>query len=279
MKGRNEDLEEDDDIVPREDRREKRAPSKVADEDILVSEMTWTEVQEAMKDRPVAIVPVGATEAHGPHLPLSTDSVIATEMARRGAAKLAEHGVPALILPPIDFTVADFGADFAGTLSLPAETAVALMRDVALAAGKKFRCVAFANLHLEPRHLECLKRAVEEARKAGASVTFCDLTKKRWAELLGEAYQLGDHAGAFETSLMMAAAPEMVRERERISLPPTDGLMAAIKKGAKTFVEAGGEDAYFGDPTAASAEEGENLYEALAEALSVSIMEHLGSKA
>ena len=279
MKGRNEDLEEDDDIAPREDRREKRAPSKLVDEDILVSDMTWTEVQEALKDRPVAIVPVGATEAHGPHLPLSTDSVIATEMARRGAAKLAEHGVSAQILPPIDFTVAEFGADFAGTLSLPADTAVALMRDIALAAGKSYRCVAFANLHLEPRHLECLKRAVDEARKAGASVTFCDLGKKRWAELLGEAYRLGDHAGAFETSLMMAAAPDMVRERERISLPPTDGLLAAIKKVSKTFLEAGGEDAYFGDPTAASAEEGENLYEALAEALAVSIMEHLGSKA
>jgi creatinine amidohydrolase len=175
--------------------------------------------------------------------------------------------------------VSDFGADFAGTMSLPPETATALLRDVALAAGKRYRAVAFANIHLEPRHLECLKKAVEEARKAGASVCYADLTKKRWSELLGEAYQLGDHAGAFETSLMMAAAPEMVRERERISLAPTDGLVAAIKKGAKTFLEAGGEDAYFGDPTAASAEEGETLFEALAEALAVSIMEHLGSKA
>jgi creatinine amidohydrolase/Fe(II)-dependent formamide hydrolase-like protein len=78
---------------------------------------------------------------------------------------------------------------------------------------------------------------------------------------------------------MMAAAPGMVRERERISLPPMDGLMPAIKKGAKTFLEAGGEDAYFGDPTAASSEEGEALFESLAEILSLSVMEHLGSKA
>ena len=242
-------------------------------------QIVWTEIDEAMKERPVALVPVGATEAHGPHLPIATDTRIAQEMAKRGAAKLKENGVPCLILPPVEFTVADFGADFAGTLSVPAETAVALMRDVALGAGKKYRCIAFANLHLEPRHLECLKRAVEEARKAGASVCYADITKKRWAELLGEAYQLGDHAGAFETSLMMAAAPEMVRERERISLAPTDGLVAAIKKGAKSFVEAGGDDAYHGDPTAASAEDGENYYEALAEALAFSIMEHLGSKA
>jgi len=77
----------------------------------------------------------------------------------------------------------------------------------------------------------------------------------------------------------MATAPDMVRERERISLPPVDGLMPAIKKGAKTFTEAGGEDAYFGDPTAASSEDGETAFEALAEILSLSVMEHLGSKA
>jgi len=279
MKGRNEELEEDDDTVERVERREVRPSSRVVADDILVSEMTWTEIQEALKDRPVAIVPVGPTEAHGPHLPVSTDTVLATEMARRGAAKLSEHGVPSLILPPVCFAVADYGADFPGTLSLPAETVVALLRDVALAAGKKYRAVAFSNVNMEPRHLETLKKGVEEARKAGASVCYADLTKKRWSDLLGKEFLQGDHAGHFETSLMMAAAPELVRERERISLAPTESLNAALKKGAKTFMEAGGEDAYFGDPTAASAEDGEASFEALGEILSVSTMEHLGSKA
>ena len=248
-------------------------------EHIVMSEMTWTEVDEALKDRPVALLPVGAVEAHGPHLPLNADTVIATEMARRGAAKLKEHGIPALILPPVYFTVADFGADFAGTLSVAPETAQALLRDVSIAASKRFRCVGLANIHLEPRHVECLKKAVEEATKAGASVCYADLTKKRWAELMGPVFQAGDHAGAWETSLMMAAARDRVRERERISLAPMDGLMPALKKGAKTFVEAGGEEAYFGDPTAASAEDGEGYFEALAEVLCVSVMEHLGSVA
>ena len=246
---------------------------------IVMSEMTWTEVDEAMKDRPVGILPVGAIEAHGPHLPLNADTIIAIEMARRAAAKLKEHGVSALILPPVSFTVSDFAADFPGTISMPASTAVALLRDVCVVASKRFRAIAMANIHLEPRHIECLKSALEEARKAGASVCWADITKKRWAELLGEAFAKGDHAGAFETSLMMAAAPDRVRERERISLAPLDGLMPALKKGAKTFKEAGGEDAYFGDPTAASAEEGEAYFESLGEILSLSIMEHLGSKA
>lgn len=248
-------------------------------DNIVMAEMTWTEVDQALKERPVALVPVGATEAHGPHLPLSTDTVIAHEMARRAARKLKDHGVHSLVLPPVAFTVADWGAEFAGTLSLPAETATALLRDVAVAASRKFRAVMFANVHLEPRHVECLKQAVEEAKKAGVSVSFADITKKRWADTLGEPFALGDHAGAWETSLVMAAAPQLVRERERISLPPLEGIMPALKKGAKTFVEAGGEDAYFGDPTAASAEDGDAWLDALAEILTLSTMEHLGSKA
>lgn len=246
---------------------------------IVMSEMTWTEVDEAMKDRPVGILPIGAIQAHGPHLPLNADTVIAIEMAKRGAAKLKEHGVSALILPPVSFTVSDFGAGFPGTISVSPETSVALLRDVCVVSAKQFRAVALANIHLEPAHIECVKAAVEEARKLGASVCWADVSKKRWADLLGETFAKGDHAGAFDTSLMMAAAPQLVRERERISLPPVDALAPALKKGAKNFKDAGGEDAYFGDPTAASAEEGEASFEALGEILSVSIMEHLGSKA
>jgi creatinine amidohydrolase len=248
-------------------------------DNIVLSEMTWTEVDEAIKERPVALVPVGAVEAHGPHLPVSADTVIALEMAKRGARKLKQHGVPALILPPVYYTVADFGADFPGTLSVPPETAVALLRDVAISASKRFRCVAFANIHLEPKHVECLKRAVEEATKAGASACYVDITKKRWADKMGEAFLAGDHAGAWETSLVMAAAPDKVRDHERRNLPPMDGLMPALKKGATNFRDAGGEDAYFGDPTAATAEDGEAAFENLGNVLSLSVMEHLGSKA
>jgi creatinine amidohydrolase len=248
-------------------------------DNIVMSEMTWTEIDEAMKERPVALVPVGAIEAHGPHLPVATDTRIAQEMAKRGAAKLKEHGVPCLILPPVEFTVAEFGADFAGTLSLPPETATALLRDVAIVAAKKFRAVAFVNIHLEPKHVECLRKAIDEATQAGAKACWADITKKRWAELMGETFLQGDHAGAWETSLMLAAAPDQVRDSVRRNLPPMDGILPGMKKGAKTFAEAGGEDAYFGDPTAASAEEGETQFEALAEVLTVSVMEHLGSKA
>jgi creatinine amidohydrolase len=248
-------------------------------ENVLMPEMSWTEVETALKERPIALLPVGNTEAHGPHLPVATDTVIAIEMARRTALKLKQRGLHALIAPPITFCVSELGAGLPGTVSLPLDTAIALLRDVSVALAEKFRAVALVNVNQEPANLEALKRAAEEAKKAGAGVCFTDLAKKRWSDRLGAAFNAGDHGGSFETSLMMACARERVREKERISLPPMDPLGPALKKGAKSFAEAGGEDAYFGDPTAASAEEGEAHLETLADILTLSIMEYLGSKA
>jgi creatinine amidohydrolase len=248
-------------------------------ENVLMSEMSWTELEQALKERPLALLPVGTIEAHGPHLPVATDTVIAVEMARRTALKLKQRGLVALIAPPVTFSVSQLAADFPGTLGVPPATAVALVRDVCLALGKRFRAVALVSVNQEQANLDALKQAAEEAKKAGGGACFTELAKKRWSDRLGEAFGAGDHAGSFETSLMMACARAQVREKERISLPPMDGLAAPVKGGAKTFAEAGGEDAYFGDPTAASAEDGEAFFESLADILTLSIMEYLGSKA
>jgi creatinine amidohydrolase len=272
-------IETTSEALERRKERRRPLPSRIMAENVLMYEMSWTEVEHALKERPVALLPVGTTEAHGPHLPVATDTVIAVEMARRGAVKLKKRGLHALIAPPVTFSVSQLGAGCPGTVSLPPDTAVALLRDVCVALSRSFRAVALVSVNQEPANLDALKKAAEEARKAGASVCITELAKKRWADTLGEAFNAGDHGGSFETSLMMACAPQQVREKERISLPPMDGLAAALKKGAKTFAEAGGEDAYFGDPTAASAEEGETLFEALTEILTLSVMEYLGSKA
>ncbi len=248
-------------------------------DNVLMSDMSWTEVEHALKERPIALLPVGTTEAHGPHLPIVTDTVIAIEMARRAAARLRQRGLHALIAPPVTFSVSQLGSDFPGTVSLAPDTAAALVRDVCVALARKFRAVALVNPNQEPANLEALKKGAEDARKAGAGVCYTDLLKKRWSDRLGPAFNAGDHAGSFETSLMMACARAQVREKERISLPPMDPLGPALKKGAASFAEAGGEDAYFGDPTAASAEDGEAFFETLADILALSIMEYLGSKA
>jgi creatinine amidohydrolase len=232
-----------------------------------------------MKDRPVGILPVGAIEAHGPHLPLNADTVIAVEMAKRGAAKLKEHGVSA---DPASRLVHRVGVRRrfrrARSASRP-RPSVALLRDVCVdSRRKRFRAVALANIHLEPAHIECVKAAVEEARKLGASVCWPDVARSA-GRTCSQTFRTGRPRRRLRDSLMMAAAPQLVRERERISLPPVDGLQPALKKGAKNFKAAGGET-----PTSAirprhRRRTGEASFEALGEILSVSIMEHLGSKA
>ena len=149
----------------------------MADDNVLLNEMSWTEVEEAQKERLIALLPVGTTEAHGPHLPLTTDTIIAVELARRGVKKLEERGLHGLIAPPVTFSVSALAADFPGTFSLPAETVEALVRDLCIALSKKFRAVALVNVNQEPGHIEVLKKAVEEANAAGASACLTDFAK------------------------------------------------------------------------------------------------------
>src|SRR5204862_5963530 len=132
-----------------------------------------------------------------------------------------------VVFPNISYSISERAADFPGTLSLSRATALALLKEVAQNATRNFRAVAFVNTHLDAGHLEVLKQAVEESKKAGVSACFVDLTRKRWSQQLGEIFGKGDHAGAFETSAMMALNLPLVREHERISIPPMEGLVAA----------------------------------------------------
>src|SRR5205814_3621862 len=74
-----------------------------------LAELTWEDVRDLDRARTVVVLPVGALEAHGPHLPLGTDNVIALAMARAGVAQLAAHGVGGVLLPALPYTAAPFG--------------------------------------------------------------------------------------------------------------------------------------------------------------------------
>src|SRR2546430_1844803 len=94
-----------------------------------LAQLTWEEVRELDREHTLVVLPVGAIEAHGPHLPLDTDVVIATAMARAGARKLAARGRAVLMLPALTYTAASFGAAFHGTLSISGITVTALIVD------------------------------------------------------------------------------------------------------------------------------------------------------
>lgn len=232
---------------------------------VELARLTWEEAQTMLELGAIALLPTGATEPHGPHLPLDTDVLIAHTAAVRTATALLSEGRRVLVLPPLAYAVTEYASGFAGAMSLPPPTARALVRDVVLAATRAgFRGVVVCNAHLEPANLEALRDGVDEAVAAGARVAFPDVTRKPHALTLGEEFKSGAcHAGRYETSLVLAADPFLVREVATSLEPNAISLSRAIREGKRTFVEAGGPRAYFGDPAAASAAEGESLYGAL----------------
>ncbi len=243
--------------------------------------MTWQEAEEAFAAGAVALLPVGATEAHGPHLTLDTDVQIAVGAARRAAALLEREETPALVLPALAYGVSFVGTSFAGTLPLTVETVTAVVRDV-LAGLDRYGCTAavIVNSHLEPAHAEALNAgiaAAEAATRGRMRAVFPDLREPRWSALLSEEFRRGArHAGAYETSLMMVEAPDGVRESERQRLAPVwIDLPARLRAGAKTFAEAGATLGYFGDPATATAAEGEAMFAALAQIYVTALRERL----
>src|SRR5258705_69570 len=159
------------------------------------------------------------------------------------------------------------GAAFHGTLSIPAITVTALIIDVARSLSDQgFRLLALANVHLDPEHLTALTEAVKLAKSDRLlPIIFPDLTRKPWGTRLGDEFKSGAcHAGQFESSIVIAERPDGVRETIRASLVANPiSLSQAIKAGKRTFDTAGGPRAYFGDPAAATADEGARLVDAL----------------
>lgn len=230
---------------------------------LTLAAATWTDVRELLGRDPgaLALLPVGALEAHGPHLPLSTDVVIAEGLARRAAAALEARGRTAAIAPALTYSVTEYARGFAGTAGVAADAAAAYVRGVVAglrAAG--FSRVALVNAHLEPAHVAVLREAA-----AALGAAFPDCTERRFARTLTDEYKRGAcHAGSYETSLVLAERPELVRDDRRAALPARDiDLARAMREGKRTFEEAGAPEAYFGDPAAATAAEGERIYRLL----------------
>jgi len=236
-----------------------------------LAQLTWEEVERLDRPRTVAILPVGAIEAHGPHLPLDTDVVIAQAMARAGAERIAAAGRDALLLPPLCFTAAGFAAAFPGTITVSGSALTQVVVDIARNLTRQgFALLAIANAHLDPEHLGALHEAVHAGRAAGLlPIAFPDLTRKPWGGRLGDEFRSGAcHAGQFESSIVLAARADAVREDIRGGLDPNmHSLSDAIRNGVRTFAAAGGPRAYFGDPAAATKEEGERTIAVLGQIL------------
>jgi creatinine amidohydrolase len=225
--------------------------------------LTSPRLAELLARQPVGLWPVGAVEPHGPHAPLGTDTLIARGICERAAARLDDP--PCVVLPALQFGVTRFGASFAGAVGISESTLTAVVRDVADAARTQgFRRLAIVNCHFEPEQVETLRAVCAET-----GVLYLDLLRRRAAERLTEEFRTGScHAGRYETSLVLADAPELVDRPRMSELPanPVD-MPAAMAAGARDFPSMGMTDAYCGAPAEATPEEGSQTFDTLTDML------------
>jgi creatinine amidohydrolase len=227
------------------------------------AEMKYPELAEVANGDAVAVLPCGAIEAHGPHLPVGSDLWIAEAMAREGVRRLRAAGVEAYLLPTIPYAPAPFADAFPGTLSIRPATLTELIVDLAAAlAARGVAMLALANSHFDPAQVAALREAGVRIKEIGRPrVVFPDLTRRRLAERLSAEFRSGAcHAGRYESSILLAERPELVDDAARRVLPEKPiSLVAAVRAGESTFAQAGLDAAYCGDPAAATSEEGRAL--------------------
>lgn len=209
-----------------------------------VGELTWTELDGGREH--TVLVPVGSSEQHGPHLPLDTDTRIAAAVARRAVA-----GDPTLLLaPPLAYGASGEHEGFLGTLSIGHDALGAVLVELGRSATRWATRLVFVNGH--GGNLPTVPAAVTRLRAEGRDVAWWGCTVPG-----GDA-----HAGSTETALLLALDPDLVRA-DALAAGNTAPLARLLPELVRGGVAAVSPNGVLGDPTGATAAQGEVLLAAM----------------
>ena len=206
-----------------------------------LADATSPEVEaRAAVDPMTLLVPLGATEQHGSHLPIGTDVAIAVALAEGAAAEVPG----AMVAPPLPYGSSGEHQGFAGTLSIGAEATELVLVELARSATETFDRILFVNAH--GGNAAPLAAAIRRLRAESRDV-------RAWSPSFG-----GDaHAGRTETSLMLALVAAVRADlAEAGNGAPLAELIDELRAGGVRAISGNG---VLGDPAGASAEEGRAL--------------------
>ncbi|MGI8665157.1 MAG: mycofactocin biosynthesis peptidyl-dipeptidase MftE [Jatrophihabitans sp.] len=212
---------------------------------VRLAELSSPEVARRAGAGAVLAVPLGATEQHGPHLPLGTDSDIAEALCLR----LARTRPDVLVAPPVSYGSSGEHAGFAGTISIGQDALELLVVELGRSVTETFGRLLLVSAH--GGNAEAVGRAVDLLRRESREVL---LHLPRWT---------GDpHAGHPETSMMLELAPQLVRMELAVAgdRRPLTETMPLLRAGGVRAVSASG---VLGDPTRATAAAGRALLDQL----------------
>ena len=234
------------------------------------AELKAAELQALAAQSAIVVVPVAAIEQHGPHLPVMTDSLLCSTVARRGAEQaVAAGGRPVVVTPAVWSGLSEHHMPFGGTLSLDFASFGALLGGVCRSLQRhRFGRVLLLNGH--GGNEAALRVIVEQQSPTFEGVLACvnywHLAAAAFAEILER--QAGvQHACEAETSMVLALRPDLVdpgrfaEARFEEGRRPGGGAYRWDSFAARTA------SGVIGDPTAASADKGERLLAAAAAAL------------
>lgn len=234
--------------------------------DYLLAELTWPEAERRFAEVDIALLPVGAIEQHGPHLPLDTDSWDADYMCKEVARRC--RSPRPLVLPPIPYGVSYHHQDFPGTISVGPDTLARLVYEIGMSvAGNGITKLIIVNGH--GGNMPTLQYAAQMINRDAHIFTCVDTGETSDTDVAELAETRADvHAGEIETSTSLATRPELVDVTLLKKFVPRFSsryLDFASEHGVEWYAHTSriSPTGVLGDPTKASVEKGREMWEVM----------------